>query len=45
MVHHIIIKGHLFAEIKQVKDSNLLTDIKNFYIDDICVDEKYREKP
>ena len=36
--------GHAFCIHKQVKDDNVLTDIKTLYIDDICVDEKARGK-
>ncbi len=35
-------RGHAFCIMQQVKDSNILTDIKTLYIDDICVDENYR---
>ena len=34
--------GHAFCMIKQLPDDNILTDIKTLYIDDICIDEKYR---
>ena len=34
--------GHAFCMITEVKDDNLLQDIKTLYIDDICVDEKAR---
>ena len=36
--------GHAFCMITEVKDDNLLQDIKTLYIDDICVDEKARGK-
>ena len=36
------VKGHAFCIMQQVKDSNILTDIKTLYIDDICVDENVR---
>lgn len=36
--------GHAFCIITEVKDDNLLQDIKTLYIDDICVDEKARGK-
>lgn len=36
------VKGYCFCDVKQVKDSNLLTDIKTLYIDDLCVDESCR---
>ena len=34
--------GHAFCIHKQVKDDNVLTDIRTLYIDDICVDEASR---
>ena len=34
--------GHAFCIFQQVKESNLMTDIKTLYIDDICVDENCR---
>ncbi|MCR5598857.1 MAG: GNAT family N-acetyltransferase [Lachnospiraceae bacterium] len=36
--------GHAFCVHKQERGSNLLTDIKTLYIDDICVDEDARGK-
>ncbi len=36
--------GHAFCIFRQIKDDNVLTDIKTLYIDDICVDERHREK-
>ena len=36
--------GHAFCQIKEVKNHQLLQDIKTLYIDDICVDEKARGK-
>ncbi len=36
--------GHAFCVTKQVVGSDLLTDIKTLYIDDICVDENARGK-
>lgn len=36
--------GHAFCVQKQVVGSDLLTDIKTLYIDDICVDENARGK-
>lgn len=36
--------GHAFCIYKQVKDDNVLTDIRTLYIDDICVDEEERGK-
>ena len=34
--------GHAFCVHKQELNDNVLTDIKTLYIDDICVDEKFR---
>lgn len=34
--------GYCFCIFKQHKDSNILTDIKTLYIDDLCVDEMSR---
>lgn len=34
--------GHAFCIHKQVKEDNVLTDIRTLYIDDICVDEACR---
>lgn len=34
--------GYAFCVLKQQKNSNILTDIKTLYIDDLCVDEKIR---
>ena len=34
--------GHAFCIHKQELNDNVLTDIKTLYIDDICVDEKFR---
>ncbi len=34
--------GHAFCVLKQELDSNILTDIRTLYIDDICVDEVFR---
>jgi ribosomal protein S18 acetylase RimI-like enzyme len=36
--------GHVFCMVTEVKDDELLQDIKTLYIDDICVDEKARGK-
>ena len=36
------VTGHIFCVHRQVTDDPVLTDIKTLYIDDICVDEKYR---
>lgn len=34
--------GHAFCIHQQTMDSQVLTDVKTLYIDDICVDEKVR---
>ena len=34
--------GHAFCIHKQIKDDNVLTDVRTLYIDDICVDEAAR---
>ena len=36
------VSGHAFCQITEVKDHQLLQDIKTLYIDDICVDESAR---
>jgi ribosomal protein S18 acetylase RimI-like enzyme len=36
--------GYAFCQITEVKDNQLLEDIKTLYIDDICVDENSRGK-
>ncbi len=36
------VQGYAFCQITEVKDDQLLEDIKTLYIDDICVDEKAR---
>lgn len=36
------ILGHAFCICKQIKEHNILTDIKTLYIDDICVDDNMR---
>lgn len=36
--------GYAFCQISEVKDNQLLQDIKTLYIDDICVDENARGK-
>ena len=36
--------GYAFCQITEVKDNQLLEDIKTLYIDDICVDENARGK-
>ena len=39
-----IVWGYAFCQITEVKDNQLLEDIKTLYIDDICVDEVARGK-
>ena len=34
--------GYCFCIFKQERDSNILTDVKTLYIDDLCVDENAR---
>lgn len=36
--------GHSFCVFQQHIGSNLLTDVKTLYIDDLCIDEKQRGK-
>ena len=36
--------GFCFGIFQQHKDNSILTDIKTLYIDDLCVDEKFRGK-
>ncbi len=36
--------GHTFCEIIQHKNNNILTDIKTLYIDDLCINERYRKQ-
>lgn len=36
------VSGHAFCQITEVKDHQLLQDIKTLYIDDICVEESAR---
>ena len=38
------VRGYAFCQITEVKDDQLLEDIKTLYIDDICVDETARGK-
>ena len=38
------VQGYAFCQVTEVKDNQLLEDIKTLYIDDICVDEKARGK-
>ena len=37
-----LVLGYCFCILKEEKDSNILTDIKTLYIDDLCVDESAR---
>ena len=37
-----ITRGYAFCVLQQHKDSNLMTDIKTLYVDDLCVDESMR---
>ena len=37
-----VVMGYAFCVITDRKDDNVLTDIKNLYIDDLCVDENVR---
>lgn len=39
-----MVLGYAFCQISEVKDNQLLEDIKTLYIDDICVDENARGK-
>ena len=39
-----IVLGYAFCQVSEVKDNQLLEDIKTLYIDDICVDENTRGK-
>ena len=36
--------GYCFGIFQQHKDNSILTEIKTLYIDDLCVDEKFRGK-
>ena len=38
------VMGHAFCIHKQFVDDHVLTDVRTLYIDDICVDEKYRRQ-
>ena len=38
------VMGYCFGILQQHKDNSVLTDIKTFYIDDLCVDENLRGK-
>ena len=39
-----VVIGYAFCVITDRKDDNVLTDMKNLYIDDLCVDENMRDK-
>ena len=39
-----VISGHAFCVFEQNKAGGVLTDIKTLYIDDICVNQKFRRK-
>ena len=36
------VKGYAFCQVSEVRDDQLLQDVKTLYIDDICVDEAAR---
>jgi ribosomal protein S18 acetylase RimI-like enzyme len=36
------VQGHAFCQVTEVRDHQLLQDVKTLYIDDICVDEAAR---
>ena len=38
------VRGYAFCQISEVKNDQLLQDVKTLYIDDICVDENARGK-
>ena len=38
------VQGYAFCQISEVKNNQLLQDVKTLYIDDICVDEDARGK-
>ena len=38
--HNVV--GHAFCEFQSHRNSNILTDVKTFYIHDLCVDEEKR---
>lgn len=38
------VRGYAFCFLQQHLNDNMLTDIKTLYIDDLCVDVKYREQ-
>lgn len=37
-----VIKGYAFCIYQTHENETILTDIKTLYLDDLCVDEKYR---
>lgn len=37
-----IVQGYIFCEIRQLKNDNILRNIKTLYIDDLCIDENVR---
>ena len=39
-----VVQGYAFCQISEVKDNQLLLDVKTLYIDDICVHENARGK-
>ena len=39
-----MVLGYAFCQVSEVKNNQLLEDIKTLYIDDICVDENARGK-
>lgn len=39
-----VVMDYAFCVITDRKDDNVLTDMKNLYIDDLCVDENMRDK-
>ena len=39
-----VVQGYAFCQVTEVKNDQLLQDIKTLYIDDICVDETARGK-
>ena len=39
-----VVQGYAFCQVTEVKNDQLLQDIKTLYIDDICVDESARGK-
>ena len=36
--------GHCFTQIIEIKNNNVLQDVKTLYIDDLCVDKNHRGK-